>query len=182
MKEKLIIISDLWGREKSKWLINYTQILETKFDIMFYGSCEIGGIDKSDYIQNSLHRQFVNGGIDMAVEKLIELEKNSVNILAFSVGGVIAWKFGLKSDNIKSLICVSSARLRKVTKRPKGKIELYFGENDEYKPKMEWLESMNLKFNILPDKGHQVYSEPEFAKEISKIILKMTLKSYVKMH
>ncbi|WP_299190491.1 alpha/beta hydrolase [uncultured Aquimarina sp.] len=172
MRERLIIISDLWGREKSKWLINYTHILKTKFDLVYYDSCEIGKIDKSDYDQDNLHQQFVNGGIEIAVEKLIEQENSPVNILAFSVGGVIAWKFGLRTDYIKSLICVSSTRLRKETKRPKGKIELYFGENDNYQPKTEWIKNMKLEFKAFPNKGHQIYLETEFAQILCERILK----------
>ena len=172
MKDRLIIISDLWGKEKAQWLTNYTRVLETKFEIVFYDSCEIGKVDKSDYNQDNLHRQFVNGGIDLAVENLIEKEKTPIDILAFSVGGLIAWKFGLKTDNIKSLISISSTRLRKETKRPKGKIELYFGENDQYQPTLEWMKNMQLKFKILTNKGHEVYIETEFAKNLSEKILK----------
>lgn len=174
MKERLIIISDLWGKEKAEWLTNYTEILKTKFDLKFYDSCEIGKVDKSNYVQDSLHNQFVNGGIELAVEKLIEQEKNPVNILAFSIGGVIAWNFGLKTDNIKSLLCISSTRLRKETRRPKGRITLYFGENDEYQPSPEWIEYMQVAFNVLPNKSHQVYREMKLAKDLSDKILKTT--------
>ena len=77
-------------------------------------------------------------------QKLIELEKDSVSILAFSIGGAIAWKYGLKSQKIDSLICVSSTRLRKEVEKPKGKIALYFGEDDAFKPKREWFHNMEL--------------------------------------
>jgi pimeloyl-ACP methyl ester carboxylesterase len=174
MKERLIIISDLWGKEKAEWLTNYTEILKTKFDLNFYDSCEIGNVDKSDYFQDSLHNQFVNGGIELAVNKLIEQEKNPINILAFSIGGVIAWNFGLKTDNIKSLVCISSTRLRKETRRPKGKITLYFGENDEYQPSSEWIEYMKLTFRAVPNKSHQVYTERKFSQDLSAVILKTT--------
>ncbi|NOU58684.1 alpha/beta hydrolase [Marinifilum caeruleilacunae] len=172
MKERLIIISDLWGKEKSQWLNHYTQILETKFDLAFYDSCEIGEVDKSNYTQGDLHKQFVSGGIEKAVEKLIELEKSPVHILAFSVGGVIAWKFGLRTNNVKSLKCVSSTRLRKETKRPNGKIKLYFGENDEHRPKSEWIENMKLESKLIEGKGHQVYIEADFAQMVCERIVK----------
>jgi len=168
MRKRLIILSDLWGREKSDWLINYTQILETNFDIEYYDSCELAEINKSDYTQENLHRQFVNGGIEKAVEKLIEIEKDTVTILAFSIGGVIAWKLGIKSDKIDSLVCVSSTRLRNETNRPKGKITLYFGNNDEFKPGTEWFHNMKLNYEILSEKGHQIYVERQFAEQLSK--------------
>lgn len=172
MKERLIIISDLWGRKKSEWLINYTQILKTKFNIAFYDSCELGQVDTSHYTQENLHKQFVNGGIEEATDKLIAYEKQKVNILAFSIGGTIAWNFGLKSGNINSLICVSSTRLRYETKRPDGNLALYFGENDQYKPTIEWFENMNLEYEVFSNKGHQVYCESQFAKVLSEKIVK----------
>lgn len=172
MKERLIIISDLWGREKSEWVINYTRILETKFNIVFYDSCELGQTDVLNYSQEILHKQFINGGIEKAIDKLIEKENHKVNILAFSIGGTLAWKFRLRSDNIKSLVCVSSTRLRNETERPIGNLELYFGKNDEYKPSVEWFENMRLEYEIIPDKGHQFYCETQFAEELSEKILK----------
>ncbi len=174
MKEKLIIISDLWGTEKSEWVINYTQILKAKFEIKFYDSCELGKIDKSVYNQDHLHKQFINGGIKTAVDKLLELEKHPINILAFSIGGTIAWKFGIKHKKIKTLTCVSSTRLRKETQRPNGRLQLYFGEKDEFKPKNEWFDNMKLEYEILPNKKHLVYSEPKFAVQLSKKIIKMS--------
>ncbi|MEM1121754.1 MAG: alpha/beta hydrolase [Bacteroidota bacterium] len=179
MKERLVIISDLWGSEKAEWLPNYTEILETKFELWFYDSCEIGKVDKSNYEQYNLHIQFVDGGIDLAVDNLVEKERNPVNILAFSVGGVIAWKFGLSTDNIKSLLCVSSARLRKETERPKGRIELYFGEKDEHLPSTEWRKNMQIKFNMLIDKGHMVYTETEFARNLSEKMLETSPQQYL---
>lgn len=166
MKKRLIILSDLWGREKSEWFVNYTQILSTNFNIKYYDCCELGGIDKSDYREEKLHKQFVNGGIDRAVGNLIELEKNSISVLAFSIGGTIAWKFGIKSELIESLVGVSSTRLRHETSKPKGNIALYFGQHDANKPKVEWFDNMVLNCNILADQEHQFYQKAEFAEHI----------------
>lgn len=171
MKKRLIILSDLWGRKKSEWLINYTQILRTDFDIEYYDCCELGEIDTSDYIVEKLHQQFVNGGIERAVEKLIELEKNPINILAFSIGGAIAWKFGIESDKIDSLICVSSTRLRYETIRPKGEVNLFFGNHDLFKPQKKWFDSMMLNYEILFHKKHEFYMDSEFAEQLSKRII-----------
>lgn len=174
MKKRLIILSDLWGREKSEWLINYTRILKTDLNIEYYDSCELGEVDKSEYTERKLHEQFVNGGVERAVEKLLEQETDTVNILAFSIGGTIAWKFGIISNKIDSLFCVSSTRLRNEIIKPKGKITLYFGENDEFKPQMEWFNKMKLNPKILKDKAHQMYNELELAKQISQQIIENT--------
>lgn len=172
MNKRLVILSDLWGIEKSEWLVNYTRILETTFDIVYYDSCELGEVDKSVYTQDNLHKQFVQKGIEKAVEKLIELEKNPVYILAFSIGGTIAWRFGIKSHSITSLNCVSSTRLRYETKVPSGNISLYFGKNDAFKPTTVWLDDMATNYQIVPDKDHLMYNEPEFAKQLSQKIIR----------
>lgn len=171
MKERLIIISDLWGEGNAEWLIHYTDLLARTFALTFYDSCELGAIDTFNYTQDSLHQQFIHGGITSAVEQLAEREPNPVPILAFSVGGVIAWKFGLKTDNMTALFSVSSTRLRKETLRPNGHIALYFGEQDPYQPTAPWVEQMQLEYQVLPNKGHQVYRETAFAKRLSQHIV-----------
>lgn len=171
MKKRLIILSDIWGKDKSEWIINYTQYLEANFDIKYYDCCELGRIDKSDYTENSLHKQFVNGGIERAVERLLEIEKHSLNILAFSIGGTVAWKFGIQSNKINSLTCVSSTRLRNETIRPKGEIMLFYGADDAFKHQREWLNNMRVKYSIVNGKEHQFYIEPEFAQQLCEQVI-----------
>lgn len=164
MKQQLIILSDLWGKEKSEWIKYYTQGLQNNFDITFYDCCELGDVDKTDYQESALHQQFVSGGIDRAVEKLIKLEQQKTHVLAFSVGGAIAWKYGLKSNTVLSLTCISSTRLRYEESKPTGQINLYFGEYDEFQPPQEWFEKMKLEHHVIPKGNHQVYSEKEFTR------------------
>lgn len=172
MKKRLLILSDLWGRDKAAWLIHYTQRLKADFELVYYDCCELGAIDKTNYSQENLHQRFVNGGIERAVKALTETEAETeqISILAFSIGGTIAWKFGLETGRIDSLVCVSSTRLRHETKRPKGNISLYFGNNDPYKPSAAWLEQMNVRAEILKGKEHQLYQEAEFAAQLAKQI------------
>lgn len=167
MKERLIIISDLWGKQNSQWLAHYTNILETRFDVVFYDSCTLGNVLFDHNDQEQLHQQFIHGGIDYAVQSLIEKEKNPIHMLAFSVGGVIAWQYGYRTENIQSLFCISSTRLRKEVKRPSGNIKLYFGATDEYRPNQKWIADMAIEVKILPNKGHQVYRESIFAEALS---------------
>ena len=156
MKKRLIILSDLWGKEKSEWLDNYIQNLKNAFEIEYYDCCELGDVDKSIYTEEILHQQFVNGGVNKAVQKLIDLEKGKINILAFSIGGVIGWKFGIESNKIESLYCVSSTRLRHESNKPKGIIHLYFGELDDFKPQKDWFNKMDLNYDILNDKNGEI--------------------------
>jgi len=110
----------------------------------------------------------------LGTEKLIKLETQRIKILAFSIGGTIAWKYGLKSANIDSLICISSTRHRKETEKPKRELELYFSENDEFKPKKEWLGNMMFNYNSITGKDHHFYIEPEFTTQLSETLLKTT--------
>lgn len=172
MKPRLIIISDLWGREKSNWVSDYEELLKDKFEIQYYDCCELGGIDKTDYTEENLHSQFVNGGIEKAVENLLKAEKNQINILAFSVGGTIAWKAALQGLNTNSLLAASSTRLRYETKVPDCNIRLYFGERDSSKPDKDWFEKHAIDFEILKNKEHDFYTEKDCTTSICKAFLK----------
>ncbi|TRX60724.1 alpha/beta hydrolase [Fulvivirga sp. M361] len=171
MKKKLIILSDLWGKERSQWIDFYRIPLSEKFQVTYYDCCELGDVSKSDYTEGSLHEQFVNGGIERAVRQLVELEKEKVNMLAFSVGGVIAWKFGIESAAIRSLYCVSSTRLRYEQIKPEGEIELFFADHDDHKPQKTWFDKMQVEFKIINNARHQIYVNREFAEQLSRQVL-----------
>ena len=148
MKNKLIILSDLWGEKKEDWWHFYLDALNPYFEITFYDCAKLAQVDVAPNEKKN-HEQFVNGGIDKAVQKLIDLEKEKTTILAFSVGGVIAWKYGLQTSNVNSLYAVSSTRLRKEIAKPNANIYLWYGANDLFKPKQEWFDGINIKPNIL---------------------------------
>ena len=169
---RLIILSDLWGSAKPDWLSLYTDALKLVFNIEFYDSCQLAEVDTSDLTEENLHRQFIDGGIERAVQNLLALEKSEVHILAFSIGGTIAWKYGLHSGLIQSLTCVSSTRLRYETQKPSGCIKVYFGEEDTYRPADQWLQSMTDEFTILPKKTHTLYQEQTFSSMLCNQFLK----------
>ena len=170
-KPKLIILSDLWGKEKSFWLENYTKLLAENFNITFYDCCELGEINKTDYSEKNLHQQFLHGGIEKAVEKLVVLEKSEVYILAFSIGGFIAWKAALSGLKTKGIFAISSTRLRYEKEKPSGILELFFAEKDEFKPNDDWFETLNIEQRIFKNENHECYQKPEIAKEITDILL-----------
>jgi len=160
MRPKLIILSDLWGIKKSNWVNIYTKRLNEKFDVKYYDCCELGEIDTSIYNQDILHNQFINGGIEIAASRLLELEKGKINILAFSIGGTIAWKAGVKGLKINNLYAISSTRLRYESKKPNCKINLIFGEKDNFKPNADWFKKTKVKFEIIKNEGHEIYQNP----------------------
>lgn len=172
MKPRLIILSDLWGKEKSDWVSAYVELLKDKFEIQYYDCCELGEIDKTVYTEENLHSQFVNGGIEKAVSNLLKAEKNQVDILAFSIGGTISCKAALKGLNVRSLFAVSSTRLRYENEIPNGEIKLYYGENDNNKPANNWFEKHSIDFEIIKNKEHDLYTKKEFSISICNEILK----------
>lgn len=172
MKQRLLILSDLWGLQEAEWIDKYTKYLSPYFDIKYYDSCDLGGIDLSEYDEKSLHQQFVRGGIERAVDALCTREQGAVSILAFSIGGTIAWKAGLRSLQVKNLYAVSATRLRYETQKPLVNIKLYFGEHDLYQPSGTWFEKMNIDHQIFENQGHQVYSKGHYIKQICLEYLK----------
>jgi pimeloyl-ACP methyl ester carboxylesterase len=179
IKKRLILLSDLWGKEKSAWVEPYVELLQSEFQIQYYDCCELGGIDKSKYTQESLHQQFVSGGIERAVEELLKKEKGIIDILSFSIGGTIAWKAALRGLKIEKLYGVSATRLRYETERPDCFIKLFYGQEDRYKPGDEWFEKMTIEKNVIAKAGHQLYMEKEYSKKISFKIVEAGLDNAV---
>lgn len=171
-KPRIVIVSDLWGKEKSDWLSYYTSILENHFEIKYYDSCVLGNIDTSDYSEENIHTQFIKGAIERAVENLLKQEKECSLILGFSIGGYIAWKACNNGLRAKKVFAISATRLRYETQKPLGIIELIYGEKDAYKPNAIWFEKLGLKPNLLKDEGHELYVKKGIAKNVCKMILK----------
>jgi hypothetical protein len=73
MKQKLIILSDLWGIENLLWIKEYLSKLEPFFEFSFYDCCELAEITLTDSTEAFRHNQFVNGGIDRVVQNLNKL-------------------------------------------------------------------------------------------------------------
>lgn len=171
MKKRLVILSDLWGLEEAEWMDCYLKILKPYFKIEFFDSRKLVDLDLSDNSEGRLHAGFVDGGIDRGVYKLKLQEKKTIIVLAFSVGGIIAWKAGLSGLSISTLYAISSTRLRYEKEKPDCKCFLYFGANDRYKPDVEWFHELELDFNLIEDKEHEMYREEDFAKDLCQKII-----------
>ncbi|MEH0158505.1 hypothetical protein V6R21_30915 [Limibacter armeniacum] len=168
--QRLIILSDLWGKEKAEWTQLYTSVLDNTFDIQYYDCCELGNVNKADYTEASLHQQFVNGGVEKAVQSLLAKETGPTYVLAFSIGGTIAWKAALLGLNILSLFAVSATRLRYEKDSPPTNINLYYGDEDPYKPEQAWSNQFQLAFELISFHNHSLYKDPAFAKKLSNTI------------
>lgn len=168
MKPRLLVLSDLWGIEKAPWLNHYLIDLSAVFEIQVYDSCQLAGLPTEELPEAVRHAHFVNEGIEAACNQLLRLEPKAVTVLAFSVGGTIAWQAGLKGLPIQRLIALSSTRLRYETQSLNTPVHLYFGANDAYAPSSEWLEHMPVTYERIPGLGHQLYTEQQIAQQIVK--------------
>jgi hypothetical protein len=171
-KPRLLILSDLFGGENPKWIKQYTEIVESKFDIQYYDVLKLGEIDASNSDEKDIHNQFLHTGIDKAVENLLHLEKEKVTVLGFSIGGTIAWKASLKGLNVFQLIAVSSTRLRFETEIPNCRMKLYFGSKDLNLPDLQWFFDMKISNHFFENQDHQLYLEEKNVIVICDDILK----------
>jgi len=164
---RLIILSDLWGAQKSQWSDFYFKKLQSHFEVQFYDVCELGEIDLTDYSQDNLHQQFLSFGIDKAVQNLLEKETESIYILGMSIGGVMGWKAILKGLKAKYFVGISATRLRYETESILCPCKLIYGEIDNYKPDYQWFEDMNLPYEILTNYAHDLYENPIIVKKVT---------------
>jgi len=156
---RLLILSDLFGGENPEWIKPYTDLLESKFEIQYYDVLELANITISDLTEMDIHNEFLNGGIDKAVDNLLELEKGKVAVLGFSIGGMIAWKAALKGLKVSHFIAVSSTRLRFETETPNCKLKLYFGNKDLNAPYLQWFIDLKVSNHFFENQDHQLYLE-----------------------
>ncbi|WP_428742389.1 alpha/beta hydrolase [Tenacibaculum sp.] len=163
MKPRLLVLSDLWGKENANWVSTYVENLSEDFEVVFYSSCELAGIPDFDITEQERHRLFVESGVEQAVKNLLSLEKEEVVILAFSIGGTIGWKASLRGLMIKDFYAVSATRLRYEEEKLSNKVTLYYGEKDAYKPDGNWFEKMKVDYHIIPKGTHELYRDKEFA-------------------
>lgn len=172
MPKRLILLSDLWGKERSDWINPYFRALSNNFDIQYYDVQTLGNINVPDSkTEGFLHQAFINGGIDEAVKNILQKETQIIDVLAFSIGGTIAWKAALEGLKVNRLVCVSSTRLRYETQQPHCKIKLFYGELDDYKPSKEWLNTMKLSSEIIPNEDHEFYRNQQYVSFISQEII-----------
>lgn len=172
MKQKLLILSDIHGFQNCNWIEGYVKQLSPIFDIKLYDVKELAGIEKNSLNSiDEVHRQFVVFGIEKAVSNLITKEKERTTVLAFSIGGTIAWKGALNGLPVTQMVLVSSTRLRFEKEKPNCKIQLIYAEDDVYKPNNDWANKLGLELKIIENKGHDFYTEKGMTHVLSSSLL-----------
>lgn len=168
-QQKLLLISDMWGSDS--WMDSYTEQLSLDFQITVYNCLELANIKNRNCSEQQLHQQYLASGIDSAVSKLLANKKAKLNILAFSIGGTIAWKAALGGLKVDNMYLISSSRLRLEKRKPQAdNIKLLFGENDPLCPDRSWFKRMDIKKIQIKNAEHSFYKKKEY---ISFIIQKI---------
>ncbi len=166
MKPRLIILSDIGGFTNCDWIEEYVQHFTKSFEVQLYDCCELSGIDIIGQTVEIIHHQFISTGIEKAVNRLLELEKGFIHVLAFSIGGTIAWKANLLGLKVNMLIAISSTRLRFENEKPASDIQLIYGDNDLNKPSNDWFEKLNINAEIVENASHDFYKESKLIPSI----------------
>jgi pimeloyl-ACP methyl ester carboxylesterase len=180
MAERLVVLSDMWGVKKGLWITSYLGYLQQYYDIVFYDVQQLAHIDLTVKCSENLHEAFVNGGIDTAVAHLMRKEKQASHYLAFSTGGTIAWKANLKGLPMKSLYTVSATRIREEKAKPECKTTLVYGGNDAYMPKEQWAQKVGAEFEIIPNFGHELYSDEKIITKVCQDLLASVTQVHLK--
>ncbi|MGJ8660515.1 MAG: hypothetical protein ACSHXL_00620 [Bacteroidota bacterium] len=165
-KPQLIILSDIHGLEGQSWIDYYTEALSPHFYLTVIDSLVLAELNADKCSPEEIHEKMVSEGIKIAAENLLKIKQNNCTILAFSVGGVIAWKAGLLNFQAHKLIAVSSTRLRKEHQKPNFEIDLFFGDQDMNRPMDEWFEAIELAPTILRNKNHDMYRMESVSEQI----------------
>jgi len=163
--KKLIVISDMYGFQDDK-IPDHSNFEIEGWMIQHYDCRQISSIDKND----NIHAQYLESGIEKGVEYLLENESDIDCIVAYSMGGTIAWKAIIKGLNVKHLIAVSATRLRLETEKPNCKLSLLYGADDGYQPTPEWFDHMKIIPEIYEHKNHEMYKEIEIKNRIETLL------------
>lgn len=179
MAEKLVVVSDMWGAKKGLWIASYFGYLQQYYDIVFYDCQQLGNIDVPVCTDENIHKAFVEGGIDTAVAHLLKKESEPAHYLAFSTGGTIAYKAALRGLPMKSLTAISATRIRLETDKPDTSLNLVYGECDEFKPTLAWARKVGTDLNVVPNFGHQLYSDEKIISQVCMGLLEQVTRKAV---
>ena len=167
-KPRVLILSDMWGKQRMDWLQHYTDALKPHFKVDFKDCSELAEIDLPIFVEDALHYEYVRWGIDIAVKNLSKETQEYAAIIGVSMGGTIGWKALLRGRKTRHFIGISATRLRYETKKPDCNIKLYYGADDEFKPDDAWKERLGIQMTVFEGKGHHVYYESLLARLVCR--------------
>lgn len=175
MKPSIVILSDLWGYTDQSWIYSYASMLKKHYKIQLFDCRKKAKIPSNIIDEKEIHEHMKAYGIQNCVHELVINQQCIDTILAFSIGGTIAWKAILEGFQTKKLYAISSTRLRYEKYIPNVKISLFYGESDLYKPTSDWFMSKNISPIIINKETHTLYQKQDCIKHISNHIIKNNL-------
>ena len=179
MAEKLLVLSDMWGIKKGLWITSYFGYLQQYYNIEFYDIQQLANLDIPVMTSENIHKAFMDGGLDTAVAHLLKKETEPCHVLAFSMGGTIAWKAGVQGLPLKSLTAISPTRIRFEEVAPSCDINLIYGECDEFKPTMKWAKKMDVPMKVIENFGHELYSDEKIINDVCMELLNQVTRKAV---
>ncbi len=105
------------------------------------------------------HSLFYQGGLTRAVSALHSLGAYGFKGLGFSTGGTVLWAAAKNHPLLKSLLCISSTRLRFENERPAIPVQLYWGAHDPHRPNSLWNKTYADYYEVLPNAEHAFYRD-----------------------
>ena len=160
--KRFVILSDINGEFLVEPpALERTPALTAHFDKTDkLSSLELAGI-QNERDKDKRHQYLVAGGIDIAASKLVSAYASGITVaVGLSIGGVVLWRAIEKGLKVGSLLCFSSTRLRFETKAASCKTDLFFGEQDDYRPEPSWYVKLGLQENLVKGQGHEFYRLP----------------------
>ena len=176
MTERLVVLSDIWGAKKGMWITSYLGYLQQYFEIVYYDTQQLAGIEIVNYTPDEVGTALNNGGLETAISQLRIKEQIPSHYLSFCCGGLIAWKAALEGIPMKSLFAVSPLNIHLENERPDIPVTLLYGENQEDRPTQEWADHMNVPIEVVPKFGRQLYTDEKIIGKVSLSILESMLK------
>jgi len=159
MKERLLIVSDMFGGQPS-WLQDYITHFEKDYSVSHFDSKKQAGIPNNIQTPEEIHQRFILGGLAHGVQQLLKTQQSPTQILAFSMGGTLVWKALLQGLPCTRLCCISATRLRYETQRSDCPIRLIYGKEDTHRQSTTWFDQMGIDPTIIPNQGHTLYQVP----------------------
>ncbi len=176
MAQRLVVVSDMWGSKKGLWITSYLGYLQQYFNIVFYDSRDLAQIDKNTACSEELYNSFLEGGLELAVSQLLGHETTESHYLTFCAGGTIAWKAAIKGLPVKSLYAVSPIDLDQQEEGPDCPVTLLYGELGSKIPSDEWVIQTKANIEVVPNFGHEMYSDEKIIRKVSLDLLDLAIK------
>ena len=171
MAERLVILSDIWGIKKGMWITSYLGYLQQYYTIEYYDLMQLANIDPLHLTEETLYREFKEGGIETAVTHLLKKETVPGHYLTFCMGSTVAWKAALKGLPMKSLYAVSPYALDAEAEGPEARTSLVYGANDANIPSKGWADKVGVEMEVVPNFGRAMYSDERMIRKVSLDLL-----------